>query len=104
MIEGQMRDLAAEGQHLSLEDLEAMHALKTGALIKAAVHCGAIVGGASPEQIERLCRYAAHIGLAFQVTDDILNVNGDPALLGKSVGTDQLRLKSTYPSLLGIDC
>lgn len=102
MIEGQMRDMAAEGKLISLEDLKEMHALKTGALIKASIITGAILGDGSHEQIAHLKTYAKNIGLAFQVTDDILNVEGDPAVMGKDVGTDQFRKKSTYPSILGI--
>lgn len=101
MIEGQMRDIEAEGRKLSLDELERVHALKTGALIEASVHVGGILGNGSDEQIEKLKIYAKNLGLAFQVTDDILNIVGDPAVMGKSVGTDSLRKKSTYPSLLG---
>ncbi len=102
MIEGQMRDMAAEQNPLELHELEKMHALKTGALIVASVETGAILGGARPDQIERLREYAGHIGLAFQVMDDILNVTGDPELLGKATGTDLERNKSTYPALMGL--
>jgi len=103
MIEGQMRDMASEGLRLELNVLEAMHALKTGALIEASVYSGAVLGGGSPNQIEQLGIYAQNIGLAFQVADDILNVEGDPAVMGKNVGTDQSRDKNTYPALIGID-
>jgi geranylgeranyl diphosphate synthase type II len=103
LIEGQIRDLDAEGQHLSLDELKKMHSLKTGALIEASICSGAILANATSEQIEKLRIYAENIGLAFQVTDDILNVEGDPAVMGKSVGTDANRKKSTYPSLLGSD-
>lgn len=103
LIEGQIRDLDAEGQHLSLDELKKMHSLKTGALIEASICSGAILTNATSEQIEKLRIYAENIGLAFQVTDDILNVEGDPAVMGKSVGTDANREKSTYPSLLGLD-
>jgi geranylgeranyl diphosphate synthase type II len=102
MIEGQIKDIDSEGNPLGLEDLEQMHALKTGALIKASIITGAILGNGSFEQIEQLNIYANNIGLAFQVIDDILNVEGDPAVMGKDVGTDQARKKSTYPSILGI--
>ena len=102
MIEGQIKDIAAEGSPLGLEDLEQMHALKTGALIEASIITGAILGNGSFKQVEQLNIYAKNIGLAFQVIDDILNVEGDPAVMGKDVGTDQARKKSTYPSILGI--
>jgi len=103
MIEGQIKDIAAEGKQLCLEDLEEMHVLKTGALIEASIIAGAILGNGSFEQIEKLKIYAKNIGLAFQVTDDILNVEGDPVVMGKDIGTDQAREKSTYPSILGIE-
>jgi geranylgeranyl diphosphate synthase type II len=103
MIQGQMLDIASEGHRVSREDLEGMHALKTGALIEASLQCGALLGRASKSQMEMLKTYAANIGLAFQVIDDILNVEGNPQLMGKDVGTDALREKSTYPSLLGLE-
>jgi geranylgeranyl diphosphate synthase, type II len=103
MIEGQARDLAFEGVELSSDALQRPHELKTGALIGAAVQCGALLGGGSAEHMNYLTTYATRIGLAFQVTDDILNVTGDPELLGKAVGTDQQRQKNTYPALMGLD-
>lgn len=102
MIEGQMRDIASENSHISLKELEDMHTLKTGALIGVSVESGAILGNGNSEQIEKLKVYSRNIGLAFQITDDILNVTGDPAITGKSVGSDKTRNKSTYPALLGI--
>jgi len=103
MIEGQIKDIISEGNPLGLEDLEQMHTLKTGALIEASIITGAILGNGNFEQIEQLKIYAKNIGLAFQVIDDILNVEGDPVVMGKDVGTDQARKKSTYPSILGIE-
>ena len=103
MIQGQMLDISSEGRTLSMAELESMHHLKTGALIAASLRCGAIIGGANEEQVTALERYAQNVGLAFQVADDILNVEGDPELMGKAVGTDQLREKSTYPSILGLN-
>ncbi|MGB8427633.1 MAG: polyprenyl synthetase family protein [Desulfobacterales bacterium] len=105
MIGGQMADITAEGgEHLiDLSELERVHLMKTGALIAAAVASGAIIGGGAMEQVRQLHQYAQHIGLAFQITDDILNVEGDPALLGKAVGTDREKKKSTYPALLGLE-
>lgn len=102
MIEGQMRDIAAENRSLSREKLERMHALKTGAMIVAAVETGVLLGGGNETQVSHLREYAGHVGLAFQVMDDILNVSGDPELMGKATGTDQERNKSTYPALLGL--
>lgn len=103
MVEGQMRDIASENTILSLDELEKLHSLKTGALIEASIYSGAILGGGSSEQIQQLGIYAKNIGLAFQVKDDILNVEGDPKLLGKGIGTDKLRKKTTYPSIMGIE-
>ena len=105
MIEGQMRDMASEGEGtlLSLKELEDMHSLKTGALIEASIFSGAMLGDGSPKQIDQLEIYAKNIGLAFQVTDDILNIEGDPAVMGKAVGTDNARGKSTYPSIMGLN-
>ena len=80
-----------------------MHALKTGALFNAAVYAGAIIGGGTKMQIEKLKAYAGHIGLAFQVSDDILNIEGNPALMGKATGSDAERQKCTYPSLMGLE-
>jgi len=103
MVEGQMRDVASEDTILSLDELEKLHSLKTGALIEASIYSGAILSGGSSEQILQLGIYAKNIGLAFQVKDDILNVEGDPKLLGKGVGTDKLRKKTTYPSIMGLE-
>ena len=102
MIDGQMKDIISEGTLLSLDDLENMHALKTGALIEASVCCGAILGNGNRKQIKQLKIYAKNIGLAFQITDDILNVEGNPAVMGKAVGTDKNRNKSTYPLIMGL--
>ena len=103
MIAGQMKDIASENNVLSLKELEELHALKTGALIEASVYSGAILGGDRAEQIDQLGIYAKNIGLAFQIKDDILNVEGNPALLGKAVGTDKIRQKNTYPFLMGLE-
>jgi geranylgeranyl diphosphate synthase type II len=103
MIRGQMLDIASEGRKLSAGELETMHRLKTGALIETSLACGALLGGADQQQKALLGNYGSKIGLAFQVADDILNVAGNPQLMGKAIGTDQLREKSTYPSVLGIE-
>ena len=102
MIEGQARDIAYEGVQLEHDQLQSLHKLKTGALIRAAVQSGAILGQGSETQINDLLSYAEAIGLAFQVVDDVLNVKGDPEILGKATGTDQAREKNTYPALLGL--
>ena len=103
MIQGQMLDIAAEGRRLNVSELEAMHTLKTGALIVASLQCGALLADADKDQLRFLKTYAGYIGLAFQVADDILNVEGNPEVMGKAVGTDRLNKKNTYPSLLGLD-
>lgn len=102
MIEGQMRDILFEGRKISLDQLKQMYALKTGALICASVYAGAVLADASPKKIKQLDIYAKNIGLAFQITDDILNIKGDPAIMGKATGTDKIYDKATYPALLGL--
>jgi geranylgeranyl diphosphate synthase type II len=102
MIEGQVQDMESEGKKLDIDALKALHLLKTGALIQAAVMAGVILGGGNHRQMEMMSAYAHNIGLAFQVTDDILNVEGDPVVMGKAAGTDFSRSKNTYPALLGM--
>lgn len=103
MAGGQALDLAAEGKDLNLAELESMHIHKTGALIRASVRLG---GLACPNVdrglLEQLDHYAKCIGLAFQIRDDILDVEGETAILGKPRGSDAARNKSTYPSLVGL--
>jgi geranylgeranyl pyrophosphate synthase len=103
MAGGQAIDLAAVGCDLSLAELEDMHIHKTGALIRASVLLG-VLGqpGLDAAQLACFDRYAKCIGLAFQIRDDILDVEGDPARLGKASGADQARNKPTYPALLGL--
>ena len=104
MCGGQALDLAAEGQSVDLVQLEQIHRHKTGALIRAAVRLGALAAGeAGHGALPALDRYAEAIGLAFQVQDDILDVVGDTAVIGKRQGADQHLGKSTYPSLLGLE-
>ena len=103
MVGGQLLDMAAEGHSVDLEQLQRMQRLKTGALIQASVRAGAMLGNADPQQIDHLDSYASNIGQAFQIADDILNVEGDPSRLGKAVGSDAARSKTTYPSLLGLE-
>lgn len=104
MVAGQSIDLDAVQQQLSLEQLEHMHRLKTGALIKASVHLGALSTGlANQAQLTALSHYADAIGLAFQVQDDILDVTSDTATLGKQQGADAALSKPTYVSLLGLE-
>jgi len=105
MCGGQALDLAATGNggSLSVHALEELHSLKTGALIRAAVRMGALCGGASAEELEYLDSYAAALGLAFQVRDDILDIEGDSATLGKTAGKDVAQGKATFPALIGLD-
>ena len=104
MCGGQALDLEAEGKHVDLQSLERIHRHKTGALIRASVRLGALsAGDAGRAALPLLDRYAESIGLAFQVQDDILDVIGDTATLGKRQGADQHLGKSTYPALLGLE-
>ncbi len=104
MCGGQALDLDATGAAASvtLAELERLHAMKTGALIRAAVRMGALCGGADADALARLDRFAAALGLAFQVRDDILDVEGDSATLGKTAGKDEAQAKATFPALLGM--
>jgi geranylgeranyl pyrophosphate synthase len=104
MVGGQAIDIAAEGSRLTLEQLQTMHAHKTGALIRAAVRLGALANETlNAEQSASLDRYADAIGLAFQIRDDILDVEADTETLGKPQGSDAARDKPTYTSLLGLE-
>lgn len=104
MVAGQAYDLASEGQERSLEQLEAMHSLKTGALIRASVRLGALsVDGVTDQQLDQLDQYAQQIGLAFQIKDDILDIEADTETLGKPQGADLEKQKATYPALLGLE-
>ena len=102
MVQGQMLDMLSQGAALSLEQLEHLHSLKTGAMIEASLAVGGLLAGGNPLQIEALRAFGRRVGLAFQVVDDILNIEGDPAVMGKAAGTDQLRRKNSYPGLLGL--
>lgn len=100
---GQAMDLAAEGRDISLGELDLIHIHKTGALIRASVMLGALSQPqADARWLNRLDHYAKCIGLAYQIRDDILDVEGDPALLGKTPGADQARNKPTYPAIVGM--
>ena len=103
MAGGQAVDLAAVGQKLSIGAVENMHRRKTGALIQCSVLLGALAAGVSGgRELAALQHFGAEIGLAFQIQDDILDVEGDPALLGKSTGADAAHAKPTYPSTVGL--
>jgi farnesyl diphosphate synthase len=104
MAGGQALDLAAEGRRLSLAEIEQLHALKTGALIRASVVMAALCReDLTPAQREALSRFGALVGLAFQVQDDILDVEGDVAVIGKPPGSDEARGMPTYPAIAGLD-
>ncbi len=98
---GQAADLAADPKVLVLEDLEAIHAKKTGALFVAAVRGGALAGGAGETTLEALTRFARNLGLAFQITDDVLDLTGDAARMGKDTQRDAHR--ANFATLLGVD-
>ena len=98
-----MVDLECEGKSVDLETLEYIHLHKTGALLRACVLCGALIGGASDGLLEALRVYARGIGLAFQIIDDILDVTASSEVLGKTAGKDLTADKTTYPKLLGLE-
>jgi len=102
MIGGQVIDLECENRKVDLATVEYMHIHKTGALLSASLEIGAVLGGGEQVQTSALKNYGHHIGLAFQITDDLLDVEGDPALMGKTPGSDAAKNKMTYPALLGI--
>lgn len=103
MVLGQTDDLAAEGRSdITLEQLRQIHARKTGALLHASVCAGACAASASADQLRALSQYGSAIGVAFQIVDDILDVTGDDATLGKPAGSDLKHDKATYPKLVGL--
>ncbi len=102
MVGGQVVDVESEGQKIDANKLFYIHNHKTGALIRSAARMGAILAGANFKLLNTASRYAESLGLAFQIVDDILDVQGDEEKLGKPVGSDQERNKNTYPSLHGI--
>ncbi len=105
MVQGQMLDMQSfqPEQNNDLDHLNKIHALKTGKMITVSVEAGALSAGADPETIEKLIVYVDKIGLAFQVVDDILNIEGDPEIMGKAVGSDALNEKMTFPAVIGLD-
>lgn len=103
MCGGQQLDMDAGGKTLSLDELQRVHALKTGALIKAAILIPAAIAGADTEATEALTAFADDLGLAFQIQDDILDIEASTEQLGKSAGKDLRQSKSTYPAVLGLD-
>jgi geranylgeranyl diphosphate synthase type II len=103
MVGGQVADVEAGGKPVSASELEYIHRSKTAALIRASIVAGAIAGGAATEDVERLRRFGDNIGWAFQVVDDLLDVEESSAALGKTAGKDQAQQKATYPALYGIE-
>jgi len=103
MIAGQAYDLAAESREVAEDDLERIHHHKTGALITASARSGAIIAGALEPELEAITRYAASLGLLFQITDDLLDVTASVEDLGKTPGKDARSRKATYPSLYGLE-
>ncbi len=103
MAGGQVLDLLGEGKTLTYDEIVQIQNLKTGCMIEAAVRLGAIVAGSTPEEEEAVAEYARKIGLAFQIRDDVLDVLGDEAELGKPIGSDQENQKSTFVGLKGIE-
>jgi geranylgeranyl diphosphate synthase type II len=103
MVGGQVADMAAEGRPIAPEDLLYIHTHKTGALITASAVVGALLVGGDDTTVEALREYGGHLGLAFQIADDILDVVGDEQKIGKPVGSDQKQDKATYPKLFGIE-
>ena len=103
MVAGQIADVEAENKRCSKELLDYIHSTKTADMIISAVRAGARLGSCSEQELENLTVYAENLGLAFQVCDDILDVEGDEELLGKEVGHDEANSKATYPALYGLD-
>ncbi|AJD91412.1 polyprenyl synthetase [Jeotgalibacillus malaysiensis] len=102
MVGGQVADIEGESMALSLEQLESVHKRKTGKLLEFAAVAGGVISGLDEHELNKLRLFAEHIGLAFQIRDDILDIEGDEAEIGKPVGSDEGRQKSTYPAILGM--
>ncbi|MEW6189550.1 MAG: polyprenyl synthetase family protein [Actinomycetota bacterium] len=103
MVGGQVMDVLSSGRRVDFATLNFIHTHKTGELIKAAARVGAILAGTSEEELAIITEYAHHLGLAFQITDDILDVVGETVLLGKKVGSDREQLKPTFPATFGLE-
>lgn len=103
MVGGQMIDLACEGQDVDMATVEYMHVRKTGALLTASVQAGAVLAGAPEPVLDQITRYGHHLGLAFQITDDLLDVTGNLEEMGKTPGSDARKGKRTYPLLIGLE-
>nr|WP_042475878.1 farnesyl diphosphate synthase [Bacillus ndiopicus] len=103
MVGGQVLDMDGEKRQLNLQELEQVHINKTGALLRFSIESGAVLAGATTEERAALVEYAHHIGLAFQIQDDILDIEGTTEQLGKTAGKDMASEKSTYPALLTLE-
>jgi geranylgeranyl diphosphate synthase type II len=103
MVGGQVVDVESEGKTVDLPTVQYIHTHKTGAMILASVRVGAKLGGAKEPLLKALTRYGESLGLAFQIADDVLNVEGQAALMGKQAGSDLAKGKATYPSVLGVE-
>jgi geranylgeranyl diphosphate synthase type II len=103
MVGGQVTDIESEGKEITASELEAIHIRKTGELIRASVIAGAMLSGASSGDLKALESFGRSVGLAFQIADDILDVVGDEARIGKPVGSDARQDKATYPRVFGLE-
>jgi geranylgeranyl pyrophosphate synthase len=103
MVAGQQLDLEAEGSALDLADIEAIHAGKTGALIRFSVRAGGLIGSANEDEMTALTEFGERLGLLFQITDDVLDVTSTSEELGKTAGKDRASEKATYPKVLGLE-
>jgi geranylgeranyl diphosphate synthase type II len=103
MLGGQMADVEAEGREIDFDQIRFIHSHKTGALIRASVRIGAILAGVDEDLLERISLYGEKIGFAFQIIDDILDIEGDQKKLGKKVGSDCKNRKATYPGTVGME-
>jgi geranylgeranyl diphosphate synthase type II len=103
MVGGQVVDIQSEEKKVNQETLDYIHTHKTGAMILASVRAGAVLSGARVKDVQALSDYGRHIGLAFQIADDILNVEGNRSILGKDTGSDAERGKMTFPGLWGLE-
>lgn len=103
MVGGQVLDMQSEGQNIPLEKLQLMHNAKTGALFTAAIKAGGMIAGANPKQLEMLVQFSKFYGLAFQITDDILDAVGEQEKIGKPVGSDEKNNKATFVTLYSVE-
>ncbi|MGH9948420.1 MAG: polyprenyl synthetase family protein [Pyrinomonadaceae bacterium] len=103
MVSGQQLDLESEGKNLSIENVDRIHINKTGALVAFSVAAGATIGNASKEELASISAFGTEIGLLFQITDDLLDITGSTAILGKTAGKDRASDKATYPNAIGVE-